>query len=106
MQIEYLSPDHALLTGPGVFADAYCLDLGVARLIFAKSSAGFVGCGFFDLAVFEKLSIPAAKVTGIFTIEDLLKSPVSAATPAAVLRGAKTGVTGEEAIRRLCISDR
>ncbi|MCZ0861320.1 MAG: DUF1805 domain-containing protein [Methanocorpusculum sp.] len=106
MQIEYLSPDHALITGPGIAADAYCLELGPANLIFAKSSAGFVGCGFFDLAVFEKLGIPAAKVTGISTIEDLLKSPVSAATPAAVLRGAKTGVTGEEAIRRLCIFDR
>ena len=75
-------------------------------MIFAKSSAGLVGCGFFDLAVFEKLGIPVAKVTGVSTIEDLFKSPVSASTPVTVLRWAKTGVTGEEAICRLCISDR
>lgn len=101
MQIEYLSPDHAHITGPGVAADAYCIELGLANLIFAKTSAGFVGCGFFDLAVFEKLGIPAAKVTGINTIEGLLKGSVTAATPAASLRGAKPGVTGEDAIRRL-----
>ena len=73
MQIEYLSPDHALITDAGVSVDAYCLELGSANLIFVKTSSGIVGCGFFDLATFENFGIPAAKVTGISTIEDLLK---------------------------------
>ena len=101
MQIEYLSPDHARITGPNLSADAYCVELGPANLIFAKTSVGFLGCGFFDLSVFERIGIPAAKVTGINTIEDLLTKNVAAATPAATLRGAKPGVPGEEALLRL-----
>ena len=101
MQIVYLSSDQARITGPGVDADAYCIDLGPARLIFVRTSSGFVGCGFFDLAVFEKLGIPAAKVTGVSTVEDLLRGLVSAATPAAVLLGVTPGVRGEEAVRML-----
>lgn len=101
MQIEYVSCDHAPLTAPGVAVDAYCVELGPANLIFVKTSGEFVGCGFFCLAVFEKLGIPAAKVTGISTIEDLLRAPVTAAMSAAVLRGAKPGVTGEDAVLRL-----
>ncbi|HJK18594.1 MAG: YunC family protein [Candidatus Methanocorpusculum faecipullorum] len=101
MQIEYLSPGHALITDAGVSVDAYCLELGSANLIFVKTSSGIVGCGFFDLAAFEKFGIPAAKVTGISTIEDLLKGSVSAATPAAVLRGVNPGMSGEEAVRIL-----
>ena len=50
---------------------------------------------------YEKFGIPAAKVTGISTIEDLLKGSVSAATPAAVLRGVNPGMSGEEAVRIL-----
>ena len=101
MQIEYLSPDHALITDAGVSVDAYCLELGSANLIFVKTSSGIVGCGFFDLATFEQFGIPAAKVTGISTIEDLLKGSVSATTPAAVLRGVNPGMSGEEAVRIL-----
>lgn len=101
MQIAYVSPDHARITGSGVAADAYCIDLGPARLIFVRTSSGFVGCGFFDLAVFARLGIPAAKVTGVSTIEDLLRGSVSAATPAAVLLGVTPGVRGEEAVRML-----
>ncbi|MDU9375703.1 hypothetical protein McpSp1_02820 [Methanocorpusculaceae archaeon Sp1] len=101
MNIEYLSPDHAKLTAPNFSADAYCIELGPANLIFAKTSEGFLGCGFFDLSVFEKLGIPAAKVTGISSIEELLRKNVAAATPAAILRGAKPGVSGEEALTRL-----
>ena len=101
MQIEYLSPGHALITDAGVSVDAYCLELGSANLFFVKTFSGIVGCGFFDLAAFEKFGIPAAKVTGISTIEDLLKGSVSEATPAAVLRGVNPGMSGEEAVRIL-----
>lgn len=69
MQIEYTSPDHAVITGPDVVADAYNIPMGQANVICVKTSAGFVGCGFFDLSVFEKLGIPAAKVTGVASIE-------------------------------------
>ncbi|MDV0443285.1 YunC family protein [Methanorbis rubei] len=101
MNIEYLSPDHAKLTAPNFSGDAYCVEFGPANLIFAKTSEGFVGCGFFDLSVFEKLGIPAAKVTEISTIEDLLRKNVTAATPAAIKLGAKPGVSGEEALTKL-----
>ncbi|MDR3101884.1 MAG: hypothetical protein LBU24_01405 [Methanocalculaceae archaeon] len=76
MQIEYLSPDHAAITDPSISADAYCVELGSANRIFVKTFAGFVGCGFFDLVVFERLGIPAAKITGISALEVRLKGSV------------------------------
>lgn len=74
---------------------------GRPNVICIKTSAGFVGCGFFDLSVFEKLGIPAAKVTGVASIEDMLRGNVIAATPLAVHLGAKSGVSGEGAVKRL-----
>ncbi|HJK62284.1 MAG TPA: hypothetical protein O0X37_04860 [Methanocorpusculum sp.] len=64
MQIEYLSPGHALITDAGVSVDAYCLELGSANLIFVKTSSGIVGCGFLISPLFKNSAFLPQKLLG------------------------------------------
>jgi uncharacterized protein YunC (DUF1805 family) len=102
MHISYTSPGHAVISCNGISCDGYCFPLGPANLVFVKTPAGLVGCGFFDMAVFAGKDIAAAKITGIADIEGLLSGTVVQVTPAAEKLGIRTGMDGAEAVRKMC----
>lgn len=102
MKIRYESLEHAVISFEDISCDGYCFSLGQANLIFVKTLSGIVGCGFFDLEIFSQKNIAAAKVTGIASIEELLAGKISAITPQAKELGLEPGMTGEEAVRKMC----
>ncbi len=85
----------------GKQAVGYEVSLGPVNLVFAKTDAGMVACGAFDVAALEKFSYPAAKVTGVATVDQLLAGRVKEANESAKKRGVQPGMTGREALERL-----
>ena len=83
-------------------ARGYAIDAGPFRVVFAVTGSGMLGCGVFNLEALEKLGYPAAKVTGGSTVEDLLEGAVKEANAKARARGVEAGMTGREALQRLC----
>jgi len=62
---------------------------------------GFVGCGAFDAAAFEKFGVPAATVRGVSSIADLLAAPVATANRPARERGVTEGMSATRALEKL-----
>jgi len=74
---------------------------GGAKLVLAWGRAGFVMCGFLDLAAAEKRGVAAAIVRGVQTLDDLLAAEVQAVTSAAAARGLVRGMRGRAALALL-----
>ena len=72
-----------------------------APLVVAYHGAGFVMCGYLDLATADKLNVAAAVVRGVATVDDLLKANVQGVSKAAAARGVTVGMTGRDALSRL-----
>ncbi len=89
----------------GKSAIGYCENMGPVNLVFARTDEGMIGCGAFDVAVFDKFSYPAAKLKNsqgrIATVEDLLASEVIEANQAAQAIGISQGMTGKEVLEQL-----
>lgn len=82
-------------------AEGYEIPVGPFNLVFAATGAGMVVCGAFDLAAFEKHGHPAAKVTGVKTVDDLLAAVVKDVNEAAQRLGIQAGMTGREALEKM-----
>jgi uncharacterized protein YunC (DUF1805 family) len=82
-------------------AVGYVVELGPANLVFATTDVGMVACGAFDVAALDKFNYPAAKVTGVATVDELLAGTVKEANAAARTRGIEAGMTGRAALERL-----
>ncbi len=74
------------------------LDLGPVKMVYARKSGGFLGCGIFDVAVLDRFGVAAANVRGVSTVEDLLAGSVSRVNDAAAAKGVRVGMTGREAL--------
>jgi len=46
--------------------------LGPLNIVFATTDLGMVACGAFDVAAMDKFNYPAAKVTGVSNVDELL----------------------------------
>ena len=86
-------------------AQGSVIPLNGVTLVFAKTDAGFVGCGLFDIPVFERFNCPAAKVRSqkgpITDIEGLLSAPVIEVNDSAKKLGINEGISGKEALEKL-----
>jgi len=72
-----------------------------ANLLMIKSSLGFLGCGYFNIEVANKLGEAVALVTGVKTFEDMLNANVFALSSEAAHLGIKPGMKGREALALL-----
>ena len=68
-------------------------------LLAVIGRTGFVMCGFLNAEAAERLNVPAAVVSGVKSLEDVLKAEIKTATSKAQLMGVKLGMTGKEAIK-------
>lgn len=66
-------------------------------ILLVKSAGGFVGCGYFDVAVANRVGDAAAIVTGVKTIEEVLAAPIVRLSDKAREAGVTEGMTGREA---------
>ena len=102
MKMHYDSPDHMTGDADGISFEGFCIPLPPSNLIFINVAGGFIGCGFFDMGTFEKLGIPAVKITGVSNLEELLHERIVYVTKAAEKLGIKIGMTGEDALLLMC----
>jgi uncharacterized protein YunC (DUF1805 family) len=82
-------------------AVGYAIALGPVNLVFAATDLGMVACGAFDIAALDKFSYPAAKVTGVSSVDELLAGTVKDANQGARKRGIEPGMTGRRALELL-----
>lgn len=89
----------------GKTAIGYEENMGPVNLVFARTESGMIGCGAFDVLVFDKFNYPAAKIKGkngrITSIDDLLEGDVVQANSAAQAIGICPGMTGMEVLENL-----
>ncbi len=66
-------------------------------LLVKAPGGGFVGCGYFDIAVANRVGDAVAIVTGVKTIEEVLAAPIVRLSDKAREAGVVEGMTGREA---------
>lgn len=72
-----------------------------APLVMIVATKGLVSCGFINMDVAERLGVSAAMVSGVKNFDDVLKAEVKAVTTKAQVAGAKVGMNGLDALKRL-----
>lgn len=70
-------------------------------LLVQAAGGGFVGCGYFDVAVANRVGDAVAIVTGVKTIDDLLAAPIVRLSDKARELGVAEGMSGRDALKRL-----
>lgn len=93
--------EHSRIDASGKQADGYVIDLGGVNLVMIKTDQGLIACGAIDVAVLDKFKIPAARISGVATIDDLLNGTIKEANQHAQALGITAGMTGREAAERL-----
>jgi len=69
-----------------------------SNILVISSEAGFLGCGFFDMAVADRLGDCAAVVTGVKTFDDMLNAKVVRLSAGAAACGVTIGMSGRDAL--------
>ncbi|MFC4076202.1 YunC family protein [Salinithrix halophila] len=76
------------------------------NLLVVSTEKGYIMCGALDVALLnEKLAdrgILAGRAVGVRTLEELLNAPLESVTLYAQERGIRPGMTGREAILKMC----
>ncbi|GEP45359.1 YunC family protein [Brevifollis gellanilyticus] len=68
------------------------------NILLVKAAGGFVGCGYFDIAVANRVGDAVAIVTGVKTIDDLLAAPIVRLSDRAREAGVTEGMSGRDAL--------
>lgn len=68
------------------------------RLLLIQGQNGMLGCGYFNLAVADKLGSAMAIVTGVRCYDDMLNKEVVGVSARAAEMGVVPGMTGREAL--------
>ncbi len=72
-----------------------------AVILVIKAACGFLGCGYFNIDVADKLSEHVALVTGVKTFDEMLDAKVFAVSSAAVELGVSEGMSGRDALLKM-----
>lgn len=67
-------------------------------ILVITAENGFLGCGYLNVEVADKVGDVCAIVTGVKTPDDMLSAGVIAVSKAAAQLGIKKGMTGKEAL--------
>lgn len=79
--------------------DALSFDLSGKKLIVLRGSRGYIMCGYLNLKVAEKFKDIAAKIIGISSIEEALKSRIHSSTKMARSLGIFKGQFVKQALK-------
>ncbi|AKB17008.1 YunC family protein [Methanosarcina sp. WWM596] len=71
-------------------------------LLVIRAEKGFLMCGYLNISAAEALGDTAAKVKGVQNFEDMLKTTVVEVTKFAGELGIEIGMTGREAMEKMC----
>ncbi len=90
---------------PEFNAEGYAIPMDTCHLVFIKKGNGLLACGAFDIGALDKFNVPAAKITGVATLEDLLDGTVVSVNQSGQALGLTTGMTGRDALAQLPETD-
>ncbi|MBM3247843.1 MAG: DUF1805 domain-containing protein [Candidatus Omnitrophica bacterium] len=76
------------------------VNLHNANFVLAVAPKGYICCGYLNLETAQKLDDIACVVTGVKTIEDLLKADIVNMTHQAQALGIKRGMNAQEVLER------
>ena len=82
-------------------AKGYEVSLGPVNLVMVVTDVGLIGCGALDILGLDKFNIPAARVSGVSTVDDVLAAELNLVNGAATEKGILPGMTGREALELL-----
>ena len=77
---------------------AYSIPTTNTAVLMIGAEKGFLGCGYFNIEVANRVGDVCAIVTGVKTPDDMLDAKVVAVSEAAIELGIETGMTGKEAL--------
>lgn len=77
---------------------AYSIPTNNTFVLIIGAENGFLGCGYLNVEVANKVGDICAIVTGVKTPDDMLNAKVIAVSEAAVKLGVTIGITGKEAL--------
>lgn len=77
---------------------AYSIPTNNTFVLIIGAENGFLGCGYLNVEVANKVDDVCAIVTGVKTPDDMLSAKIIAVSEAAAELGVKEGMTGKEAL--------
>ena len=69
----------------------FCLRLQSKKFILLRGEKGYVACGYLDLSSADKFGDVAIKVSGVSSIEDLMRAQIASVSAAGHKLGIKPG---------------
>lgn len=77
-----------------------CMQVPTAKtnVLLIQAMGGFLGCGYFDVAVANRVGDAVAIVAGVKTVEEMLSAAVTRLSDRAREAGVREGMTGREAL--------
>lgn len=85
---------------------AVSVSLPKTTLLTVSNEHGYIMCGALDVGLLNRLladrKIVAGRATGVKTIEELLAAPLESVTLEAENLGITAGMTGEQALLKMC----
>ena len=81
--------------------EGFKIPTGKANLLMIKAQHGFLGCGYFNIEVANKLGEAVALVTGVKDYADMLVAKVVSVSFAASEAGVEVGMVGQRALELL-----
>ena len=82
-------------------AVGYVIPLQTCNLVFAIKENSMLACGAIDIHALNKFKVPAAKVTGVASVEDLLAGEIKDINEGAKERGLCVGISGREGLMKM-----
>ena len=77
---------------------AYSIPTSNTNILIIGAEKGFLGCGYLNVEIANKVNDVCAIVTGVKTPDDMLGAKVVGVSNAAAKLGVKEGMTGKEAL--------
>ena len=82
----------------GIAFSGSTIEMLQGKLLLIQGKNGMLGCGYFNIAVADKLGSAMATVSGVGCYDDMLKATVNGVSVRAAEAGVKPGMTGKEAL--------
>lgn len=89
------------LTLGGTTFESVHVPTAKTNILLVKAAGGFVGCGYFDVGVANRVGDAVAIVTGVKTIDELLAAQIVRLSDRARDAGVIEGMSGREALMLL-----
>ena len=95
MSIEYINFKHTTLK-------VYHIHNVSATRLHNKAPNGALGCGYFDINTANKCGDVMAIVRGVASFDDMMNAKVQEVSGKAAELGVTPGITGREALEKMC----